>query len=89
MDCPGFESGSLAKKAPQYLEEHVQHEQLEKVLGVEPVLVLEPEPAGLLPHELEAAKMEKRTQSRAFELHLDSTDDADADELCMYICEVQ
>jgi hypothetical protein len=89
MDCPSFESGFLATMAPQYLGEHVQHEQLEKVLGVEPVLVPEPELAGLLPHELEAVKMEKRTQSRAFESHLDSTDDADADELCTYICEVQ
>jgi hypothetical protein len=85
MDCLGFESGFWVRKAPQYVEEHAQREQWEKVLGVEPALVPGPEPPGLLSHELEVARMEKRTQSMVFELCLDPTDDVDVDELCMYI----
>jgi hypothetical protein len=82
-------TGFLVRKAQQHLGEHVQHEQSVIVLDVDFALVAEPELVGLVRQELVVATMEKKIQWMGFELHRDSTDDADGDELYMYISEAQ
>jgi hypothetical protein len=57
----------LVRKGQRHLGEHVQHEQSEKVLGVDFVLQREVELAGLVRQALVVARMEKKIRWMVFE----------------------
>jgi hypothetical protein len=67
MGSLSFGSGFLTRKAQRHLAEHVQHEQSEKVLGVDFVLVPKPELAGLVHQVLAVVKTVRKTQWMVFE----------------------